>query len=187
NKDGFFQYVKGKSALLESGGHHPWADLRPLSAMKYAEGLGVLERVRTERVINRPCVTGRTGTLPGKAMEPSSGGNAEDNCVDSTGISLREASYLNGVRARLVTVTELEVDPDIPDNVFAPGELSEEIANIPGRSSGATATDTITGTIWTLAEPRFHLDGSRASSQSSGGGTSQSLLVLRYTKGIELV
>ena len=187
NKDGFFQYVRGKYALLESGGHHPSADFRPLAAMKYGEGLGVVERVRTERVIGRACVTGRTGTLPGKAMEPSSAGNAEDNCVDQTGISLREASYLNGVRARLVTVTELEVDPDIPDNVFAPGELSEELANIPGRSSGATATDTITGTIWTLSDPHFRLDGARASSQGIGGGTSQSFLVLLYLNGVDLV
>lgn len=192
NEKGLYIYSQGQKGyfLADAGRHLPPADFRPLEALRFGEELGVVERVRTERVIGRPCVTGRTRDAAGvgAGMRRAEGGEVEDLCVDGTGIVLREATYLGGVRARLVTVTQLDLDLDLPAAIFDPSPVVES-PEIPGSVSAEVPVSEITGTAYYRLDPAsgFRLDGASARATALQAGSASTVVSTAYSRGADLV
>lgn len=134
------------------------SDLRPDPVLEAAVEAGLVERRERRRVHGRECQVYRFGgpVSAGELTPPDDGPEHTDACFDDRGLLLEE-HWTDGeeVLRRRVAI-DVEVDPDLPDEIFgdrAPEELGE------GAGSVTRIGEEPAGT-WRIEPPRgFRFEG----------------------------
>lgn len=123
NRDGLWQLTSGASPRwqrIDPGRRRAEGDVRPLGGLLLLEELGLAERMPDRRVLDRNCEAFRVaepiGTVATRRPTPA---DHVDLCIDASGVLLHERWIGDGELIREQEAIELDLAPQLDDDVFA--------------------------------------------------------------------
>lgn len=104
------------------------AALRVAVILDEAEDAGLLEAGEQRMVAGRRCQVYRSGALLGSGpLEPITEDQYADSCVDGDGLLLEETLVVEGEAVVRRVAVEVDLDADLDDELFDPGEISAPV------------------------------------------------------------
>lgn len=173
--------------------HRAAFDQRPLGAMATMIAMGLAEEAGTASYLDRECRVFRTGgplSNPG-ATAPSDEESTEV-CIDANGLVLHELWEIDGQPVSERTAREVELDPELSDDLFDPSPVVEDAEEFEAflTSIAVPADDETLASLETDIVPPegFELEGAVLRSDSAEtGGSGVTEVVRFYSDGTDLL
>lgn len=114
---------QGAPSVLEIGPALPASDLRLEHVLAAATKAGRIERREVREILGRRCQVYRAGDyLSASVLSPATEALYADSCIDDRGLLLEEVLVSEGRTIARRLAVEVEVDPDLEDELFPTGE-----------------------------------------------------------------